>query len=302
METINNIINFWLQNGRYIEKFKKYYDNHPKQFFDDGKEPIFDFIKDRLNVSKKPIYSDDHNRVYFDYSESVAYIEKAKAGCYITSVEGGKGIDVEITVEYNGSRFQKHINDIFNEHLGETYFTDKLYQDRCDYFSLYNLILDTLRDIELCSRVYLCKPMYRFYTETNFVRDFVEITHNQVDVRTVRPLKADGVPVIEECGYTAKYNSRERFFNAEKKFGKTVIGYNFAFLDNMLESINYAYTDKQKHFSSTALEIYVQLFVSEQVNRLRVNTVREFQLLMYFILGYTDKLGEFFMEEYGDNS
>ena len=303
MKKIESLITFWLNNSKYLDEFKKYYDEHQRN---KALGCNLKLIKEDFQNRGRTVLEDEMTgKIYIDDGMSKTTTggkEVVKTGCYISSVDNG--FFIELRCEYKGDVFTEPVYTMLNDFSGREYFTENLYiyddlnsDHRQDVEKFVFLILDMMGGIQKYSSVFLIDELMEFYTKTDFIKEFLNL-YDSISRKgeTIRIKKNDIISIVEKCGYKGKYNGKERFCTVEKKFGNVTLGYNIAFAYDIVEFIPYGLEGDVCFFYSTSITVYIKMFIDKDIKALRYHSLGELELIISFMLKYLDVLGGYFIE------
>lgn len=297
---IENVVKLWLQNSNFLDKFKEYYDGHHNIY---GKEQHdVKYIRDELDYIGRSCSNTDDPDTYF-VDNGMKYVnirsrDMFRTGYYITA--DCNGLKMILYIEYGDEKYKKPLNQALNEFLGEAYFTQNIFSSNWrESDEIKSLIVGSMGDIQEFSGLFLNRSLYSFFTETNFINEYLKLNHEVNNGITdgeisFRVKKDDILALASKCGYEGKYYSKEHFCKAEKKSGSIVLGYNISFSHNICTFIFYGKKNDELLFFAPSVESYVKMFVKEKVTGIIFNSIDELEKIFEFMLGYLDVLASYF--------
>lgn len=203
-------------------------------------------------------------------------------------------------IEYGNEIYRKPLNQVLNEFLGEAYFTQNIFSINWrESDEIKSLIVGSMGDIQEFSGLFLNMELYSFFTETNFINDYLKLNHEinngTANMEINFSVKKDDILALaSKFGYNGKYYSKERFCKVEKKIGNVILGYNISFSYNICTFIFYGRENDELLFFAPSVESYVKMFVKEKVKGIIFHSVDKLEKIFEFMLGYLDALASYF--------
>lgn len=297
---IESVVKLWLKNSNFVDRFKEYYDSHHD--FDGKEQHDVKYIRDELDYIGRPCSSTDDPDTYF-VDNGMKYVNirsrnMFRTGYYITA--NSNGYKMILYIEYGDEKYKKPLNQVLNEFLGEAYFTENIFSSNWrESDEIKSLVVGSMGDIQEFSGLFLNRSLYSFFTETNFINEYLKLNHGINNGITggkssFKAKKDDILAIASRLGYEGKYYSKERFCNVEKKIGSVVLGYNISFSHNICIFIFYGKKNDELLFFAPSVESYVKMLVKEKVTGMIFHSIDELEKIFEFMLGYLDVLASYF--------
>lgn len=299
---IEKVVELWLTNSNFLSKYKNYYDAHHDN---NGKEQHdVKYIRGELDhIGRLCNNTDDPDTYFVDNGMScvnIRFRDMFKTGYFITA--NCNGYRIILHIEYCGKVYTKSVNQLLNEYLGKDYFTQNIFSNNWrESDEIMSLIVSSMGDIQEFSGLILNKSLFLFFTETNFINEYLKLNHKinngKINGKTEFKIKKDEIlSLVSKFGYEGKYYNKERFCKVEKKIGDIILGYNISFSYNICTFIFYGRKNDELMFLAPSIESFIKMFVKEKVYGLNYYSIDELRKIFKFMFGYLDVMALYFCD------
>lgn len=235
--------------------------------------------------------------LYTEASTRIIYDEKLIVGYEVRT--RGNEFTFDLVVDNCGIVFKAPVNDILNEYLGSIGFNRGLFiRDRNELKEVFRSMRMGANYLRHYIVAVSCTEYYEFLTGTDFLEKYeqLNISCNREDIK----FKADKKYILsllgQYDGFSAKYCSRERFYEIKKSVKEVEIGYNVQISYNTL--INFVIWGRRNNeliFSEPSVASLVKKHGSgNKLRSLQFHSNDELKNIFDFMLKYLDVLAAYF--------